>query len=46
MCTEGVYHRSFFFFKARGADVPEIPGDLSLKTCGSTASMKVKHVKK
>ncbi|XP_008564724.1 PREDICTED: rho GTPase-activating protein 32-like [Galeopterus variegatus] len=31
---------------ARGADVPEIPGDLSLKTCGSTASMKVKHVKK
>lgn len=41
-------HKSFFFiiFKARGADVPEIPGDLSLKTCGSTASMKVKHVKK
>nr|XP_008516913.1 PREDICTED: rho GTPase-activating protein 32-like isoform X2 [Equus przewalskii] len=31
---------------ARGADVPEISGDLSLKTCGSTASMKVKHVKK
>ncbi|XP_006873137.1 PREDICTED: rho GTPase-activating protein 32 [Chrysochloris asiatica] len=31
---------------ARGADVPEIPGDLALKTCGSTASMKVKHVKK
>uniref|UniRef100_A0A8D1W7C8 Rho GTPase-activating protein 32 n=1 Tax=Sus scrofa TaxID=9823 RepID=A0A8D1W7C8_PIG len=31
---------------ARGADVPEIPGDLSLKTCSSTASMKVKHVKK
>ncbi|XP_023557211.1 rho GTPase-activating protein 32 isoform X2 [Octodon degus] len=31
---------------ARGADVPEIPGDLSLKTCGSTASMKVKHMKK
>ncbi|KAF5921375.1 hypothetical protein HPG69_019425 [Diceros bicornis minor] len=31
---------------ARGADVPEIPGDLTLKTCGSTASMKVKHVKK
>jgi len=31
---------------ARGADVPEIPGDLSLKTCGGTASMKVKHVKK
>ncbi|XP_035120954.3 rho GTPase-activating protein 32 isoform X1 [Callithrix jacchus] len=32
--------------EARGADVPEIPGDLTLKTCGSTASMKVKHVKK
>jgi len=32
--------------EARGADVPEIPGDLSLKTCGGTASMKVKHVKK
>ncbi|XP_032953252.1 rho GTPase-activating protein 32 isoform X3 [Rhinolophus ferrumequinum] len=31
---------------ARGADVPEIPGDLNLKTCGTTASMKVKHVKK
>ncbi|XP_047372807.1 rho GTPase-activating protein 32 isoform X2 [Sciurus carolinensis] len=31
---------------ARGADVPEIPGDLTLKTCGNTASMKVKHVKK
>uniref|UniRef100_A0A8C8UDJ9 Rho GTPase activating protein 32 n=1 Tax=Peromyscus maniculatus bairdii TaxID=230844 RepID=A0A8C8UDJ9_PERMB len=31
---------------ARGADVPEIPGDLTLKACGSTASMKVKHVKK
>ncbi|XP_054989596.1 rho GTPase-activating protein 32 isoform X2 [Sorex araneus] len=31
---------------ARGADVPEIPGDLSLKTCSTTASMKVKHVKK
>ncbi|KAM9658095.1 rho GTPase-activating protein 32 isoform 2-T2 [Trichechus inunguis] len=31
---------------ARGADVPEIAGDLTLKTCGSTASMKVKHVKK
>ncbi|XP_068935983.1 rho GTPase-activating protein 32 isoform X2 [Petaurus breviceps papuanus] len=30
---------------ARGADVPDIPGE-SLKTCGSTASMKVKHVKK
>ncbi|XP_032140888.1 rho GTPase-activating protein 32 isoform X1 [Sapajus apella] len=32
--------------EARGADVPEIPGDLTLKACGSTASMKVKHVKK
>eukprot|EP00069_Balaena_mysticetus_P012000 bmy_07368T0 len=32
--------------QARGADIPEIPGDLSLKTCGSTASMKIKHVKK
>ncbi|XP_073922453.1 rho GTPase-activating protein 32 isoform X5 [Castor canadensis] len=31
---------------ARGADVPEIPGDLTLKTCSSTASMKVRHVKK
>ncbi|KAM6157816.1 rho GTPase-activating protein 32 isoform 2-T2 [Rhynchocyon petersi] len=31
---------------ARGADVPDIPGDLTLKTCGSTASMKIKHVKK
>ncbi|XP_048199603.1 rho GTPase-activating protein 32 isoform X1 [Perognathus longimembris pacificus] len=32
---------------ARGADVPEIPGDLTLKTCSNTASMKVnKHVKK
>ncbi|XP_019515722.1 PREDICTED: rho GTPase-activating protein 32-like, partial [Hipposideros armiger] len=31
---------------ARGADVPEIPGDLNLKSCGTTASMKVKHVKK
>ncbi|XP_007539569.1 rho GTPase-activating protein 32 isoform X2 [Erinaceus europaeus] len=31
---------------ARGADVPEIPGDLTLKACSSTASMKVKHVKK
>ncbi|XP_056650575.1 rho GTPase-activating protein 32 isoform X2 [Monodelphis domestica] len=30
---------------ARGADVPDIPGE-SLKTCGSAASMKVKHVKK
>ncbi|XP_006901445.1 PREDICTED: rho GTPase-activating protein 32-like [Elephantulus edwardii] len=31
---------------ARGADVPDISGDLTLKTCGSTASMKMKHVKK
>uniref|UniRef100_A0A7N4NWJ0 Rho GTPase-activating protein 32 n=1 Tax=Sarcophilus harrisii TaxID=9305 RepID=A0A7N4NWJ0_SARHA len=30
---------------ARGADVPDIAGE-SLKTCGSTANMKVKHVKK
>ncbi|XP_027690900.1 rho GTPase-activating protein 32 isoform X6 [Vombatus ursinus] len=30
---------------ARGADVPDIPGE-SLKTCGSTASMKVKQMKK
>ncbi|KAJ1174940.1 hypothetical protein NDU88_000231 [Pleurodeles waltl] len=33
---------------ARGADFPElpIPGDLPLRSCGSTASMKVKNVKK
>ncbi|XP_074832897.1 rho GTPase-activating protein 32 isoform X3 [Carettochelys insculpta] len=31
---------------ARGADIPEIPGELPLRTCGSTASMKVKNVKK
>ncbi|XP_069470259.1 rho GTPase-activating protein 32 isoform X3 [Ambystoma mexicanum] len=33
---------------ARGADFPElpVPGDLPLRSCGSTASMKVKHVKK
>ncbi|XP_070621790.1 rho GTPase-activating protein 32 isoform X1 [Erythrolamprus reginae] len=31
---------------ARGADIPEISGELSLRTCGSTASMKVKNVKK
>nr|XP_032658278.1 rho GTPase-activating protein 32 isoform X2 [Chelonoidis abingdonii] len=31
---------------ARGADIPEIPGELPLRMCGSTASMKVKNVKK
>ncbi|KAL1765940.1 rho GTPase-activating protein 32 isoform X2 [Sigmodon hispidus] len=31
---------------ARGTDVLEIPGDLTLKACSSTASMKVQHVKK
>ncbi|XP_060107763.1 rho GTPase-activating protein 32 isoform X2 [Heteronotia binoei] len=31
---------------ARGADIPEISGELPLRTCGSTASMKVKNVKK
>ncbi|XP_032085404.1 LOW QUALITY PROTEIN: rho GTPase-activating protein 32 [Thamnophis elegans] len=31
---------------ARGADIPEISGELSLRTCGTTASMKVKNVKK
>ncbi|XP_027762408.1 rho GTPase-activating protein 32-like, partial [Empidonax traillii] len=31
---------------ARGADIPEIPGELPLRSCGSTASMKVKNVKK
>ncbi|NWW87449.1 RHG32 protein, partial [Rhynochetos jubatus] len=31
---------------ARGADIPDIPGELALRTCGSTASMKVKNVKK
>ncbi|XP_061448427.1 rho GTPase-activating protein 32 isoform X3 [Rhineura floridana] len=31
---------------ARGADIPEISGDLPLRTCASTASMKVKNVKK
>uniref|UniRef100_A0A8D0G6F1 Rho GTPase-activating protein 32 n=1 Tax=Sphenodon punctatus TaxID=8508 RepID=A0A8D0G6F1_SPHPU len=31
---------------ARGADIPEIPGELPLRTCGRTASMKVKNVKK
>ncbi|XP_067419864.1 rho GTPase-activating protein 32 isoform X2 [Emydura macquarii macquarii] len=31
---------------ARGADIPEIPGEMPLRTCGSTASMKVKNVKK
>uniref|UniRef100_A0A8B9E2H9 Rho GTPase activating protein 32 n=1 Tax=Anser cygnoides TaxID=8845 RepID=A0A8B9E2H9_ANSCY len=28
------------------ADIPDIPGELPLRTCGSTASMKVKNVKK
>ncbi|KAL8173738.1 UNVERIFIED_CONTAM: Rho GTPase-activating protein 32 [Gekko kuhli] len=32
--------------EARGADIPEISGELPLRTCGSTASMKVKNVKK
>ncbi|NXV42402.1 RHG32 protein, partial [Uria aalge] len=31
---------------ARGADIPDIAGELALRTCGSTASMKVKNVKK
>ncbi|XP_010183383.1 PREDICTED: rho GTPase-activating protein 32-like, partial [Mesitornis unicolor] len=31
---------------ARGADIPDIGGELALRTCGSTASMKVKNVKK
>uniref|UniRef100_A0ABM5EPR4 Rho GTPase-activating protein 32 isoform X2 n=1 Tax=Pogona vitticeps TaxID=103695 RepID=A0ABM5EPR4_9SAUR len=31
---------------ARGADIPDIAGELPLRTCGSTASMKVKNVKK
>uniref|UniRef100_A0A803XZJ7 Rho GTPase activating protein 32 n=1 Tax=Meleagris gallopavo TaxID=9103 RepID=A0A803XZJ7_MELGA len=31
---------------ARGADIPDITGELPLRTCGSTASMKVKNVKK
>ncbi|XP_075298435.1 rho GTPase-activating protein 32 isoform X5 [Opisthocomus hoazin] len=31
---------------ARGADIPDISGELPLRTCGSTASMKVKNVKK
>ncbi|XP_030320563.1 rho GTPase-activating protein 32-like [Calypte anna] len=31
---------------ARGADIPDLPGELPLRTCGSTASMKVKNVKK
>uniref|UniRef100_A0A8C5JK82 Rho GTPase-activating protein 32 n=1 Tax=Junco hyemalis TaxID=40217 RepID=A0A8C5JK82_JUNHY len=31
---------------ARGADIPDIPGELQLRSCGSTASMKVKNVKK
>ncbi|KAF2988338.1 hypothetical protein EK904_008748 [Melospiza melodia maxima] len=32
--------------QARGADIPDIPGELQLRSCGSTASMKVKNVKK
>lgn len=35
-----------FVLQARGADIPDIPGELPLRTCGSTASMKVKNVKK
>ena len=31
---------------ARGADIPDITGELPLRTCSSTASMKVKNVKK
>ncbi|XP_048418074.1 rho GTPase-activating protein 32-like isoform X2 [Stegostoma tigrinum] len=31
---------------ARSADLPDLPGELPLHPCGSTASMKVKHVKK
>ncbi|NXN30331.1 RHG32 protein, partial [Nycticryphes semicollaris] len=31
---------------ARGADLPDLAGELALRTCGSTASMKVKNVKK
>ncbi|XP_069750493.1 rho GTPase-activating protein 32 isoform X2 [Narcine bancroftii] len=31
---------------ARSADVSDLPGELPLRPCGSTASMKVKHVKK
>ncbi|GCB69986.1 hypothetical protein scyTo_0001165 [Scyliorhinus torazame] len=31
---------------ARSADLPDLPGELPLRPCGSTASMKVKHVKK
>ncbi|XP_063292208.1 rho GTPase-activating protein 32 isoform X2 [Pelobates fuscus] len=30
---------------ARGADIP-VPGEIPLRSCSSTASMKVKHVKK
>ncbi|KAL2295891.1 hypothetical protein Nmel_017418 [Mimus melanotis] len=32
--------------QARGADIPDIPGELPLRSCGSTASMKVKNVRK
>ncbi|OXB81250.1 UNVERIFIED_CONTAM: hypothetical protein H355_014294 [Colinus virginianus] len=35
-----------FVLQARGADIPDITGELPLRTCGSTASMKVKNVKK
>eukprot|EP00062_Callorhinchus_milii_P011201 gi/632957163/ref/XP_007894323.1/ PREDICTED: rho GTPase-activating protein 32 [Callorhinchus milii] len=31
---------------ARSAEVPDLPTDLPLRSCGSTASMKVKNVKK
>ncbi|XP_032905773.1 rho GTPase-activating protein 32 isoform X2 [Amblyraja radiata] len=31
---------------ARSADITDLPGELPLRPCGSTASMKVKHVKK
>uniref|UniRef100_A0A8C5TZA7 Rho GTPase-activating protein 32 n=1 Tax=Malurus cyaneus samueli TaxID=2593467 RepID=A0A8C5TZA7_9PASS len=31
---------------SQGADIPDIPGELPLRSCGSTASMKVKNVKK
>ncbi|RLV98144.1 hypothetical protein DV515_00011131 [Chloebia gouldiae] len=39
-------HSKAFPAKARGADIPDIPGELPLRSCGSTASMKVKNVKK
>ncbi|XP_067909871.1 rho GTPase-activating protein 32 isoform X2 [Heterodontus francisci] len=31
---------------ARSADLPDLPGELPLRPCGSTASMKVKHINK